>query len=130
MFARYRTTVISPIKTKTPSQQSWTSGHPLQLTWHRDRPKQNTVGPIRAIRHHIDAVMNAIAHVHIKPPRLTKQRFIAWGTAAEAMAGRLLLRIRLRFHNHTPQQRSIRLPFHQPAAHQVWSDQFSCTGEE
>jgi len=48
--------------------------------------------------------MNAIAHIHVKESRLTKQRFVAGGAAAVAVAGGFLLRIRLRFHNHAPQQ--------------------------
>jgi len=40
---------------------------------------------------HIHAVVNAIAHNHIKPPRLPKQRFIAGGAAAIPVAGGLSL---------------------------------------
>jgi len=61
-------------------------------------------------------VVNSIAHIHIETPRLTKQRFVAGGAAAVAVAGGLLLGIRLRFHNHAPQQRSLGLAFHQQAA--------------
>jgi hypothetical protein len=91
MFARYGTTVISPIKTKTPSKKPWTSGNSLWLAWNRDRPKQDTIGPIRAMRHHIHAVVNAIAHMHIEAPWFSKQRFIACSTAAIAVAGRFIL---------------------------------------
>jgi hypothetical protein len=69
--------------------------------------------------HSLDAVVNAIAHIHIKPPSLTKQGFVAGGAAAVAVAGRVVLRIRLRFHNHAPQQLPIRLAFHQQAADQL-----------
>jgi len=34
-----------------------------------------------------DAVVNAIAHINVKPPRLTKQGFVAQGAAAVAVAG-------------------------------------------
>jgi len=63
--------------------------------------------------------MNAIAHIHVKESRLTKQRFVAGGAAAVAVAGGFLLRIRLRFHNHAPQQRSLGLAFHQQAADEL-----------
>jgi len=63
--------------------------------------------------------VNAIAHVHIKPPRLTKQGFVAGGAAAVAVAGGLLLGIRLRFHNHTPQQLATFLVFHQQTAEEI-----------
>jgi predicted ribosomally synthesized peptide with nif11-like leader len=60
-------------------------------------------------------VVNAIAHIHIKPPRLAEERFVAGGAAAMPVAGGVVLGIRLRFHNHTPQQLTIRLAFHQQA---------------
>ena len=66
--------------------------------------------------HHVDAVVDAIAHIHIKPPRLPKQGFVARGAAAMPMAGRLALAIRLRFHNHAPQQLPSGLALHQQAA--------------
>ena len=52
----------------------------------------------------IDAVVSAIAHIHIKPPRLTEQGFVAGGAAAMPEAGRVVLGIRLCFHNDAPQQ--------------------------
>ena len=54
--------------------------------------------------HHVHAVVDAIAHIDIKPPRRTKQGFVARGAAAMPVAGRLALAIRLRFHNHAPEQ--------------------------
>jgi len=48
-------------------------------------------------------VVDSIAHVHIKPPRLAKQGFVAGGAAAVALAGGLILQIPLPFHNHAPQ---------------------------
>ena len=80
--------------------------------------------------HHIDAVVNAIAHNHIKPPRLPKQGFVARGAAAVAVAGRVVLRIRLRFHNHAPQQLPSGLAFHQQAANQLGGNQLGGAGEE
>jgi len=75
-------------------------------------------------------VVNAIAHIHIKPPRLTKQGFVAGGAAAVAVAGGLLLGIRLRFHHHAPQQLAIRLAFHQQAADERGGDDLGGAGEE
>jgi len=49
---------------------------------------------------------------------------------AVAVAGGLLLPIRLRFHNHAPQQLAIRLPFHQQAADKLGCDHLSGTSEE
>jgi hypothetical protein len=74
--------------------------------------------------------VNAIAHVHIKPPRLTKQGFVAGGAAAVAVTGGLVLGIRLRFHNHAPEQLAIGLAFHQQAADEIGGDLLSGAGEE
>jgi len=46
------------------------------------------------------------------------------------VAGGLLLGIRLRFHNHTPQQLAIRLPFHQQAADELGCNLLGGAGEE
>ena len=80
--------------------------------------------------HHFDAVVNAIAHIHIKPPWLAKERFIAGGAAAVAVASGLGLAIRLRFHNHAPQQLAIGLAFHQKASDELGCDDLSGAGEE
>ena len=64
-------------------------------------------------------MVNAIAHIHIKPPWLTKQGFVAGGAAAVTVAGRVVLGIRLRFHNRAPQQLAIRLALHQQAADEL-----------
>jgi len=55
---------------------------------------------------------------------------VAGGAAAVAVAGRLLLGIRLRFHNHAPQQLAIGLAFHQQAADQLGGDDLSGAGVE
>jgi hypothetical protein len=47
-----------------------------------------------------------------------------------SVAGRLLLRISLRFHNHAPQQLAIRLAFHQQAADEVGRNLLSGASEE
>ena len=75
-------------------------------------------------------MVNAIAHIHVKPPRLTKERFVAGATAAVAVTGGVVLRIRLRFHNHAPEQLAIRLAFHQQAADELGGDQLGRAGEE
>jgi len=75
-------------------------------------------------------VVNAIAHIDIKPPRLTKQRFVAGGAAAVAVAGGLSLGIRLRFHEYAPQQRSLGLAFHQQAADELGCNLLGGAGEE
>ena len=75
-------------------------------------------------------MVNAITQIHIKPPRLTKQRFVAGGAAAVAVAGGVALAIRLRFHNHAPQQLAIGLAFHQQAADQLGGNLLGGAGEE
>ena len=42
----------------------------------------------------------------------------------------LALAIRLRFHNHAPQQLAIRLAFHQQAANELGGDLLGGAGEE
>ena len=46
------------------------------------------------------------------------------------VAGGVVLRIRLRFHNHAPQQLPGGLAFHQQAADQLGGNQLSGTAEE
>jgi hypothetical protein len=46
------------------------------------------------------------------------------------VAGGLRLGIRLRFHNHAPQQLAIGLAFHQQAADQLGGDDLGGAGEE
>ena len=75
-------------------------------------------------------MVNAIAHIHVKPPRLTKERFVDGGAAAVTVAGRVVLRIRLRFHNHAPQQLAIRLALHQQAADELGGNLLGGAGEE
>lgn len=75
-------------------------------------------------------MVNAIAHIHIKPPRLPEEGFVAGGAAAVAVAGGVVLRIRLRFHNHPPQQLASGLALHQQAADELWSNLLGGAGEE
>ena len=70
----------------------------------------------------LDAVVDAIADIYVKTPRLAKQGFVARGAAAVAVAGGVALAIRLRFHNHPPHQLAIRLAFHQQAADELGGD--------
>jgi hypothetical protein len=74
--------------------------------------------------------VNAITYIDVKPPRLTKERFVAGGAAAVAVAGRVVLGIRLRFHNHAPEQLPIRLAFHQQAADEVGGNHLCWATEE
>jgi len=78
----------------------------------------------------LHAVVHAIAHIHVKAPRLTKERFIAGSAAAIPVAGGLLLGIRLRFHHHAPQQLASGLAFHQQAADELRGNLLGKAGEE
>jgi len=75
-------------------------------------------------------VVNAIADKDIKASRLTKQRFVAGSAAAVAVAGGLILRIRLRFHKYAPQQLAIRLALHQQAADELGGNELGGAGSE
>jgi len=83
-------------------------------------------------------VVNAIAHIHIKPPRFPKQGVVARGTAAMPVAGGYCfaeafgyaLAIRLRFHNYAPQQLPSGLPLHQQAADELGGNLLGGAGEE
>ena len=63
--------------------------------------------------HYVDAVVDAIAHIHVKPPRLTKPGFVAGGAAVMLMASGLALAIGLHFHYHAPEQHSFVVALHQ-----------------
>jgi len=80
--------------------------------------------------HPFHAVVNAVAHIDIKTPRLPKEGFVAGSAAAVAVTGGVVLGIRLGFHNHAPQQLAIRLPFHQQAADELGGDLLGGAGEE
>jgi len=75
-------------------------------------------------------VVNAIAHIDVKPPRLTKQCFVAGSAAAVAVTGGVVLGIRLRFHNHAPQQLAIVLASHQQAADELGGNLLGGSGEK
>ena len=74
-------------------------------------------------------MVNAMAHLHIETPWLTKQRFFAGAAAAMPVASGLALAIRLRFHDHARQQLAIGLPFHQQVADADGGDLLSRAGE-
>ena len=46
------------------------------------------------------------------------------------MTSGIVLGIGLCFHNHAPEQAAVLLAFHQPAAHQVWSNDLRWSAEE
>ena len=75
-------------------------------------------------------MVDAIADIHIETTRQSKQRFVARRPPPITMTGGVVLGIRLGFHNHAPEQAAIVLAFHQPAAHQIRSDDFSGAAEE
>ena len=75
-------------------------------------------------------MVDAVAHIHIETPWLTKERFVAGGAAAEAVAGGVVLGIRLGFNHHAPKQAAILLVFHQQATDEVGGDQLGRAGEE
>jgi len=74
--------------------------------------------------------VNAIAHIHVKPPRLTKQGFVAGGAAAVAVAGGVVLGIRLGFHHHAPKQPAVCLAIHQQTTDELGGDDIGGAGEE
>ena len=74
--------------------------------------------------------MRLSAHRDAKVTRLTKQGFVARGAAAVAVAGGVVLGIRLGFHNHAPQQLARGLAFHQQAADQIGGNLLGGAAEE
>ena len=75
-------------------------------------------------------MVNAIAQIHLETPRLTKQGFVAEAAATMPVAGGIAVAIRLRFHDHAPQQLAIGLPLYQQAADELSCDDLSGAGEE
>ena len=80
--------------------------------------------------HHLHAVVNAVAHIDIPMPWVPKQRFIAGSAAAVAVAGGVVLGIRLGFHHHAPQQPAVCLAIHQQTTDELGGDDFGRAGEE
>ena len=75
-------------------------------------------------------MVDAVAHIDVKTPSLTKERFVTRGAAAVAVTSGVVLGIHLRFNHHTPEQAGVCLAFHQPAANQLRSDDLRWTTEE
>ena len=75
-------------------------------------------------------MVNPIADIDIKPPWLTKQRFVAGAAAAMPVTGGLALAIRLRFHNRAPKEVAIGLAFHQQAANELGGNLLGGAAEE
>ena len=67
------TTTIDP---EPSGQQTRACRDPFRLIRQCHSTQQHAIGPFRAIGHHIHAVVDAIADIHINPPSLTKQRFV------------------------------------------------------
>ncbi len=78
---------------------------------------------------HIHAVVDAIADIDVKPPRLTRERFVTGGAAAVAVTGGVVLGIRLGFHHHTPEQAAVVLAFQQQAADEFWGNDLYWAGK-
>jgi hypothetical protein len=93
---------MGAINAKTARQKSWPGRHPRRLIGQGHGAEQHTIGPVVAIRHHIDAVVYPITHVHIPMPRLPKQRLITGAAPAVSVAGRFSLAISLSLNNFTP----------------------------
>ena len=129
-FRAHRPSIIAAIDAKATGQQARSGRQPRRRISQGQRPQQHTIGPIRPPSNHVYAVVNAIAHIHIKPPRLAEQRFVAGAAAAMAVAGGLRLAIGLRFHNHAPKQLALGLAFHQQAANQLRGNGLGGAGEE
>jgi len=78
----------------------------------------------------LHAVVDAVAHIEVKATRLTKERFVAGCAVAIAVAGGVVLGIRLRFHNHAPQKIARGLAFHQQAADEVRGNLLGWAGKK
>ena len=84
----------------------------------------------RQVRGTATAVVNAVAHIDVKATWLSKERLVADGAAAIAVAGGVVLGIRLRFQHHTPQQAAVYLAFHQQEADELGGNDLRWAGKE
>ena len=75
-------------------------------------------------------MVDAIADIHIETPWRTKQGFVLGRPTPIAVAGGVVLGIRLSFNDHAPEQAAVLLAFHQQAADEVVGDQLSAAEEE
>ena len=130
MFAGHRTAVITAIKPKTTCQQTGPCRNPLRFIRQGHGSQQDSIGPIGPIGDHVHAVVDAIADIHIKTPWRSKQGFILGRPPSKTVTSRVVLGVRLRFHDYAPKQTSIGLAFHQPAAHQIRSHDLCWAAEE
>ena len=74
--------------------------------------------------------VHATGQIDVQMARRAKQGGVAFGAAAEAMAGGLGLGIGLGFHHHPPQQAAVWLAFHQATPHQLRSNNFCRAAKE
>ena len=63
-------------------------------------------------------------------PWRTKQGFILGRPPSITVTSRVVLGVRLRFHDYAPEQGAVELAFHQPAAHQIRSHDLCSAAEE
>lgn len=75
-------------------------------------------------------MVDAIADIDVKTLWLTKERFVAGGAAAIAVAGGVVPGIRLLYHHQTPEQAAVCLTFHQPATNQRRGNDLCWTAKE
>ena len=71
-----RASVMATIDLEASCKQTWSGRDPLGFTRQRNGSQQNATGPVSTIRDDIDAVVDAIADIHIKPTWLAEQGFV------------------------------------------------------
>ena len=75
-------------------------------------------------------MVEAVAHIHIKAPRLTEQGFVLRRTAAVTVTSGIVLGIDLGLNDHAPEQAAVVLAIHQPAANQRRRNDLHWTAKE
>ena len=115
---------------KTAGQKPWTTGLALGGGGEGGGPQQHATGPFGPVRDHVDAVVDAVAAVDVKLARRTKQCLVTGTAPPVAVAGRVVLGVGLRLHNHSPQQRTAGLAADQQAADQLRGHHLSRAAEE
>ena len=75
-------------------------------------------------------MVNAVTDVDVETHWLTKRGLGAGGAAAAAVAGEVVLGIRLGFHHHPAEQAAVLLAFHQQATDEVVGAQLGRSSEE
>ena len=76
--------VLAAVDAKAARQQGRAGGDTLGLPRQGRRPQQDAAGPVRPLGHHIDAVMDAVAHIDIELAWLAEQRFVLRGATPVA----------------------------------------------